>query len=142
MAGLGLWLGNTVAWPAKKGGPEGPLWFDVLVIVLATTPLLLRRRYPFGCLVAVGILIAGGSFVDGRLASPFVAFLVGLTISVLFGMRPDKRHSVGGPAYHSGQHTCMRPLCHGAHEPEERRVVVIEGRWHFGPHDQVRMKSG
>ena len=99
VAGLGLWLGNTVAWPAKKGGPEGPLWFDVLVIVLATTPLLLRRRYPFGCLVAIGIVIAGSSFVDGRLASPFVAFLFGLVLSVLFGMRPDRKHSVGGLAF-------------------------------------------
>src|SRR5919199_1713712 len=45
VAGLGVWLGNSVAWPAQKGGPQGPVWFDVLGIVLCTTPLLARRRY-------------------------------------------------------------------------------------------------
>jgi len=100
VAGLGAWLYDAVASQHEKGGAEGPLWFDVVSILLCTTPLLLRRRYPSGSLVTIGIAISASSFVDGRLANhPFVSFLFGLTVCALFGTRPNRTHAVGGLAF-------------------------------------------
>jgi signal transduction histidine kinase len=72
-------------------------------VIAFTTPLLTRRRYPIGALVAVGVAIATGSFLDARLLThPFISFLFGLAICVLFGMRPTRLQSVGGLAFTIG----------------------------------------
>jgi signal transduction histidine kinase len=103
LVGLGIWLADAVVSLHQRDGPRGPLWFDVLAVIAFTTPLLARRRYPLGALVTVAVAIAAGSFVDGRLLShPFVSFLFGLAICVLFGMRPVRLQSVGGLAFTIG----------------------------------------
>jgi signal transduction histidine kinase len=103
LAGMGVWLADAVVYQDRPDGPHGPLWFDVLAILVFTMPLLARRRYPLGALLAVGVAIAAGSFVDGKLvAHPFVSFLFGLAICVLFGMRPARLQSVAGLAFTIG----------------------------------------
>ena len=97
VAGLGVGIAAAVADRHNRNGPEGPIWFDVLVVIGFTAPLLARRRFPVGALLTVGIVIAASTFVDHRLVSDdFVAYLVGLTVSVLFGMRPSRVQSLAG----------------------------------------------
>jgi signal transduction histidine kinase len=103
LAGMGVWLADAVVSRHQRDGPRGPLWFDVLAVIAFTTPLLARRRYPLGALLAAASAVAAGSFVDGRLLShPFVSFLFGLAICVLFGMRPSRLQSVAGLAFTIG----------------------------------------
>jgi signal transduction histidine kinase len=103
LAGMGVWLGDAVFALHRTDGPQGPLWFDVLAVLAFTVPLLVRRRFPLGALLAVGIAIAAGSFVDPRLLShSLVSFLFGLAICVLFGMRPARLQSVAGLAFTIG----------------------------------------
>jgi signal transduction histidine kinase len=100
LAMLGGGLAVAVVDQGRRNGPRGPLWFDLLAVVAFTTPLLVRRRFPVGALLAVGIAVAASTFVDGRLISDnFFAFLVGLSASVLFGMRPKRSEAVGGFAF-------------------------------------------
>jgi len=47
--------------------PRTPLWFAVPAVVLVVLPLLGRRRFPFAAPVALWLLAALLSFVDGRL---------------------------------------------------------------------------
>jgi signal transduction histidine kinase len=47
--------------------PRTPLWFSVPAVVLVVLPLLARRRFPFAAPVALWLLAALLSFVDGRL---------------------------------------------------------------------------
>jgi signal transduction histidine kinase len=97
VAGLVAWLIDAAVYIHSSDGEQGPLWFDVLAILAFTTPLFLRRRYPYGALVAVAVLISASSFVDNRLAShPFVSFLFGLSVAFLFGTRPDRLKSFAG----------------------------------------------
>jgi signal transduction histidine kinase len=103
VAGMGVWLADAVLAQGQRDGPRGPLWFDVLAPIVFTTPLLARRRYPVGALVVAGSSIAAASFVDARLLShPFVAYLFGLAICLLFGMRPARVQSVAGLAFALG----------------------------------------
>jgi signal transduction histidine kinase len=96
---LGFGLAAAVLDQKKVDGPEGPLWFDILAVVGWTIPLFARRRFPVGCMVAAGVVVAGSTFVDSRLVSDnFTAYLAGLAISVLFGMRPSRTQSIGGLA--------------------------------------------
>jgi signal transduction histidine kinase len=103
LAGMGVWLADTVVSLHHKDGPDGPLWFDVLAVLAFTTPLLLRRRFPVGALVAAGAAIAVASLLDsGVVKHPFVGFLFGLAICVLFGMRPVRSRAVAGLAFTIG----------------------------------------
>jgi signal transduction histidine kinase len=103
LAGMGVWLADTVFSLHHPDGPQGPLWFDVLAVLAFTTPLLARRRFPLAALLAVATAIAVGSSVDGGLVThPFVSFLFGLTICVLFGMRPARFQSIAGLAFTIG----------------------------------------
>ncbi len=113
LAGLGIGIAAAVADRHNHDGPQGPIWFDVLVVIGFTAPLLARRRFPVGALLTVGIVIAASTFVDHRLVSDdFIAYLVGLTVSVLFGMRPSRVQSLAGLAIHdrrSGDRRLQRP---------------------------------
>jgi signal transduction histidine kinase len=103
LAGMGVWLADAVFSLHHPDGPQGPLWFDVLAVLAFTAPLLARRRLPLGAPLAVGAAIAIGSSVDARLVShPFVSFLFGLAVCVLFGMRPARIQSVAGLAFTIG----------------------------------------
>jgi signal transduction histidine kinase len=103
LAGMGVWLADAVFSVHHPDGPQGPLWFDVLAILAFTTPLLARRRFPLGALLAAGGAIAVATFVDGGVVKhPFVSFLFGLSISVLFGMRPVRLQSAAGLAFTIG----------------------------------------
>jgi signal transduction histidine kinase len=99
LAALGLALVIVVGSQHQEEGPRGPLWFDILAVIAFTTPLLARRRFPVGALLAVGIAIGSSSFVDHRLIPKvFFAYLIGLAVSFLFGMRPARAQSVAGLA--------------------------------------------
>jgi signal transduction histidine kinase len=103
LAGVGGGLAAVVHDVHLKEGPQGPLWFDVLAVLAITTPLFARRRFPFGALLAVGVAVGSSSFVDGSLqVNSIVSYLTGLTVCVLFGMRPVRLQSVGGLAFTIG----------------------------------------
>ena len=57
--------------------PRTPLWFAVPAVVLVVLPLLGRRRFPFAAPVALWLLAALLSFVDGRL----IVFAIGVYIA-------------------------------------------------------------
>jgi signal transduction histidine kinase len=91
-----------------RGSAQGPLWFDVLAVLVATMPLLARRRYPVAVLVvgALGVVLAS-SVDSGLVKGPFVSFLLGLTICFRFGMRPWRLQSVAGLAFVIGVATVV-----------------------------------
>ena len=97
------WLADAAVNLHHHGSAQGPFWFDVLAVLVATTPLLARRRYPVAVLVTCGAGVALASVVDsGLVKGPFVSFLVGLTICFRFGMRPWRLQSVAGLAFTIG----------------------------------------
>jgi signal transduction histidine kinase len=72
-------------------GPTSPRWFAVPAAALIGLPLLARRRFPFAAPVALWVLAAVLSFVDGRLV-PFTtaATVLGLIAAFLLGNLPDR----------------------------------------------------
>jgi signal transduction histidine kinase len=72
-------------------GPTTPEWFAVPATALIPLPLLARRRFPFAAPVALWVLAAVLSFVDGRLV-PFTtaASIAGLVAAFLLGNLPDR----------------------------------------------------
>jgi signal transduction histidine kinase len=103
LAGLGGGLAAAVLHQHNHDGPRGPLWFDVLAVIAFTTPLLARRRFPMGAPLATGVAVGASTFVDDRLVpDDFVAFLVGIALCVLFGMRPARSQAVAGLAFTIG----------------------------------------
>ena len=70
--------------------PRTTLWFAVPAIVVLFVPLLARRRFPFAAPVAVWIVAAAVSFVDGRLVVfPSAVFVAGLAAAFLLGNLSD-----------------------------------------------------
>jgi signal transduction histidine kinase len=66
--------------------PTAPLWFAVPAVVLIVLPLLFRHRYPFAAPVALWLIAALLSFVDGRLiVFAFGAQVAGLIAAYLLG---------------------------------------------------------
>ena len=97
---LAWWLADAAVHLHDRGFAQGPMWFDVLAVLVATMPLLARRRYPVAVLVVCALGVVLASFVDsGLVKGPFVSFLVGLTICFRFGMRPWRLQSVAGLAF-------------------------------------------
>jgi signal transduction histidine kinase len=100
LAGFAWWLTDIAVYIHTHDGEQGPVWFDVLAVLLATTPLLARRRWPVAVLVVCGLAIAVSAFVDVNLTKhPFVSFLFGLTLAFRFGMRPNRRSGLIGLAF-------------------------------------------
>jgi signal transduction histidine kinase len=98
VAGVGVGIAESVVRQGDKGGPQGPLWFDVLAILATVVPLFARRRYPFGAPVAVGVAIALSSFVDENFVHLLVPPLAGLAAVFLVGMVRDRSQAVAGLA--------------------------------------------
>jgi signal transduction histidine kinase len=97
LAGLGLGLAGAVVGQNETDGPMGPLWFDVLAVLAIVMPLFLRRRFPFGAPVAVGVAVVLTSLVDERLVSfLFIPFLAGCAAVFLTGLLRDRVQAVVG----------------------------------------------
>jgi signal transduction histidine kinase len=97
LAAAGLGLAGVVLGQDQVDGPQGPLWFDVLATLAIVGPLFLRRRFPLGAPVAVGIAVVLTSLVDERLvAYLFVPFLAGCAAVFLLGLLPERRQAVAG----------------------------------------------
>jgi signal transduction histidine kinase len=95
--GLGLGLFGAVVSQDQSDGPTGPLWFDVLAVVAIVTPLLARRRFPFGAPIAVGAAVAVTALVDERLVpKDFVPFLAGCAAVFLVGLLRERTQAVAG----------------------------------------------
>jgi signal transduction histidine kinase len=103
LAGVGIGVSGAVLGRDRTDGPEGPLWFDVLAILVIVLPLLARRRFPFGAPVAMGVAAALTSFVDQTVV-PYdgVTFLVGCAALFLVGLLRDRSQAVAGLAVAEG----------------------------------------
>jgi signal transduction histidine kinase len=101
MAGIGIT--GAVLGRGRTDGPEGPVWFDILAILVIVLPLLARRRFPFLAPAAMGIAVALTSFVD-RTVVPYdgVTFLVGCSALFLVGSLRDRAQAVAGFAVAEG----------------------------------------
>jgi signal transduction histidine kinase len=98
VGGIGLGIAESTVRQGDRGGPQGPLWFDVLAILATVMPLFARRRFPFGAPVAVGVAIALSSFVDKNFVHELVPPIAGLAAVFLVGMVRDRSQAVAGLA--------------------------------------------
>jgi signal transduction histidine kinase len=98
VAGLGIGIAESAVRQGDKGGPQGPLWFDVLAILATVLPLFARRRFAFGAPVTVGVVIALTSFVDRNFVHLLVPPIAGLAAVFLVGMVRDRSQAVAGLA--------------------------------------------
>jgi signal transduction histidine kinase len=98
VAGIGLGIAESTVRQGDKGGPQGPLWFDILAILGTVLPLFARRRYPFAAPVAVGVAVALTSFVDGNFVHELIPVLAGLAAIFLVGMVRDRSQAIAGLA--------------------------------------------
>ena len=103
LAALGIGLTGAVLGGQEHKGPEGPLWFDVVALLVIVLPLLARRRFPFGAPAAMGVATALASFVD-KTVVPYdgVTFLVGCAALFLAGTLRDRSQAVAGLAVAEG----------------------------------------
>jgi signal transduction histidine kinase len=103
LAAIGIGVTGAVLGREHVNGPEGPLWFDILAILVIVLPLLARRRFPFGAPAAMGVAAALTSFVDGTVV-PYdgVTFLVGCAALFLVGLLRDRAQAVAGFAVAEG----------------------------------------
>jgi len=103
LVGVGVGLAEQVVTSGRKNGPAGPLWFDVVAILAVTLPLFVRRRYPFGAPVAVGVAIAASSFVDKEfIPHALIPYLAALAAVVSIGILRDRLQAVAGLAFAVG----------------------------------------
>ena len=86
LVGHAIGLAESTVRQGDRGGPEGPLWFDLLAVLATVLPLFARRRFPFGVPVAVGAAIAAISFVDHKFMASLIPILVGLATFVLLAL--------------------------------------------------------
>jgi signal transduction histidine kinase len=99
VAGAVISIVGAVVAQGRENGPEGPMWLDIVLTVLITSPLLARRRFPFGAPLGVGAGVVIASFADNSLV-PFdiIAFLAGCSAVFLLAQRRDWRQAVSGLA--------------------------------------------
>ena len=71
------------------GDAAAASWFAALAVALVVLPLLARRQFPFAAPVAVWLLAAGLSFLDGRLLSGPSVFVAGMLAAFLLGNLRD-----------------------------------------------------
>lgn len=74
--------------------PEMSLWLEVLAMVIMASPLVARRRFPFGAPTAYWLLAAVISFADGQLIpSVNSVFVLGMAAAFLLGNAREPRKS-------------------------------------------------
>ena len=97
---IAWWIADAAIYVHGPDAEGGPLWFDVLAVLFILTPLLARRRFPIGSLVASIVAVGLASLVDNQLIKhPFVGFAFALTIAFRFGMWPNRRTGLAGQAF-------------------------------------------
>ena len=97
LAAIGIGIAGAVVGQGREEGPTGPAWVDAVAIVACLSPLLLRRRYPFGAPVAVGVAVILTTFIDARLVPfAFVTFLAGCAAVFLMGLLRVRSRAVAG----------------------------------------------
>jgi signal transduction histidine kinase len=97
VVGLFLGLFGAVVSQDQGDGPTGPLWFDLLAVTAIITPLLLRRRFPFGAPIAVGVAVGVTAFIDERLVpKDFIPFFAGSAAVFLVGLLRERAQAVAG----------------------------------------------
>jgi signal transduction histidine kinase len=95
--GGGLGIAAAAARQDHSGGPEGPLWLDVVLLVAIVAPFFARRRFPFWALAAVPIAVSVSAPLDPRLVPDNGAtFAAGLSVAFLFAQLRDRRQAVAG----------------------------------------------
>jgi signal transduction histidine kinase len=107
---LGIVFGVVIviAEREKSNGANGPVWLDILLVVAIITPLLLRRRYGFGALAAVPVLVVFATLLDDRLVpSNLALLLVGWAIVFLMAQLRDRRQAVAGLVLVLGAQTAV-----------------------------------
>jgi signal transduction histidine kinase len=103
VVGVGVGLAEVTANVHKKNGPTGPLWFDLLAMLAILLPLFVRRRFPFGAPVAVGVAVALSSFVDNHLIpAGLITNLAAISAFVLMGALRDRTQATAGLAFGLG----------------------------------------
>jgi signal transduction histidine kinase len=99
LAGVGVGLAEVTLTQNNVDGPLGPLWFDILAMLAISLPLFARRRFPFGAPAAVGVAIAGSSFVDGRVVpNGLITILFAIASFVFMGIVRDRSQALAGLA--------------------------------------------
>jgi signal transduction histidine kinase len=63
---------------------------EIPVVIAIVSPLLARRRFPFGAPLAVGVAIAGASFFDHTLVYDLAPALAGVAAVFLVGMAENR----------------------------------------------------
>jgi signal transduction histidine kinase len=97
LIGLGLGIAIAVTHRHHAGGPEGPTWLDVVLMVAIVSPFLARRRYPFWALAVIPIVVTVASPLDPRLVPDNgVTFLTGLSVTFLFAQLRNVRQALAG----------------------------------------------
>jgi len=94
---LGVGLAESVLTQDDSGGPQGPMWFDILLTVATIVPLFFRGRFPFYAPVVSAVVFALGSFVDERwVPHGLIPFLTAIAVFVLFGLIRDRTQAIAG----------------------------------------------
>ena len=97
LVGLGLGIFGAVVSQDQADGPTGPLWFDLVAITAIITPLFLRRRFPFGAPIAVGVAVGFTALVDERLVpKDFIPFFAGCAAVFFVGLLRERTQAVAG----------------------------------------------
>jgi signal transduction histidine kinase len=103
LVGVGFGLTEVTVNVHTKNGPSGPLWFDLVAMVAIVLPLFIRRQFPFGAPVAVGVATGASSFVDGHLIPRgLTTTLAAISAFVLMGALRDRSQSAAGLAFGIG----------------------------------------
>ena len=98
LVGLGIGLAESTVRRGDRGGPQGPLWFDLLAVLATVLPLFARRRFPFAAPVAVGVAVGLSSFVDNTFVYELVPAVAGTAAVFLVGMVRERSQAVAGLA--------------------------------------------
>jgi signal transduction histidine kinase len=99
VAGIGVGIAAVVVDRKHTDGPEGPLWLDIVLVIAIMLPFFARRRWPFGAIALIPVIVSVAAWLDGRLVPDNVAiFFVGAAVSFLVALRPSPRQAVAGLA--------------------------------------------